>query len=358
MKKVMLHGATNMSNYGDYLFAEFFYRKLIDNGIEPIFYTDRKYGIGEYFSKYLNYKPTGSLSDAYKECDALVFISGGYFVGPSSHAYFDEFKLIARYFKPAFRFMKMNKPIYVLGVGAGPFDSRPYSKKAKKVLNYAAPITVRNIESKRFCEEYGVASSIEVTADTALVVRQYLDKYKTDVPKFEIEAGKKMLLFHIDSNATVKDKFRRIIAPAVKRFLETNTEYRLYLAADGVKDEKLYSDYRQIFADMNPTVLIYDDPWVLTRQIERADLIITTKLHMGIVGSTLGSSVVSFPFIPNKTRRFYNQINESERCVPINEIAEEKVLSMLERYKDKSICVPSDLVKLASRNLELLPSAK
>ena len=31
--RVMLHGAVNLSNYGDYIFAELFYKTLQNNGV-------------------------------------------------------------------------------------------------------------------------------------------------------------------------------------------------------------------------------------------------------------------------------------------------------------------------------------
>ena len=354
--KVMLHGATNMSNYGDYLFAEFFYRTLLNSGVVPVFYAHPKYGISNFFSSHLNYS-TGkkSCKQDFDECDALVYISGGYFVGSPSHSILDEIKRINRYFKPARYFIKNRKPIYILGVGAGPFDNMPYSKMAKKILDYATCVTVRNEESRECCMDYGINNNIEVTADTALIVNRFLELYKREIPRFEIPDGEKMFLFHIDSNPTVTEQLRKAVIPAVKEFLRKNKEYKLFLAADGIKSEALYKEYVRLFDEMQPETLTYRDPWVLTRQIQRADIIVTTKLHMGVVGSAVGKSVFSFPFVPNKTVRFYKQIHEEGRCVPLFEVTAEKVRSLLETYKDREIVVPEELRELAYRNLELLP---
>lgn len=354
--RVMLHGAVNLSNYGDYLFAELFYNTLRKKGIEAEFYTHPKYGISSFFAKHLGYEPlTKNFREMVQKCDAFVFFSGGYFVEPRKKGFLSEAHHIHRYLYPASLFVKAGKPIYVLGVGAGPFENASFSKKAREILNYATAITVRNEESLQYCKEFGINNDIQVTADTALVIKEFLDREKQDVPRFETENGKKMLLFHIDSNAEVTAKLKEIVVPATIRFLKAHPDYQLYLAADGIKRDSHYQEYETIFAGCDPITLKYDDPWKLTRQIERADLIITTKLHVGIVGSALGRSVISFPFVPNKTIRFYKQIGEADRCVPLKEITTEKAYQMLEVYQDRMITVPQELVNKAKLNLELLP---
>ena len=353
--KVMLHGATNMSNYGDYLFAELFYNALRERSIETEFYSHPKYGVSDYFCKYLGYTPYGKTNKKMiQECDALVYISGGYFTEPRTGGLLAELQRAKRYFEPAKYFMSAHKPIYILGVGAGPFSQKLYSRRAKEIIEYSSLVTVRDAESAEYCQEFGISKSIIVTSDTALVVREYLQK-KTNVPQFLVENGKKMLLFHIDSNAEVKTRIDSIIRPAVLQFIKNNPEYQLYLTADGKKNATLYNEYELMFKEVNPVVLIYDDPWVLTRQIEKADLIITTKLHMGIVGSSLGRSVVSFPFVPQKTKRFYKQIGEADRCVSLADINQDIVLQMLERYRNERIKISDELIDRARKNLTFLP---
>ena len=354
--KIMLHGATNMSNYGDYLFAEFFYHTLKEKGHDVEFYAHPRYGISDFFARYLGFTPDRqNYWERVQQCDCLVFISGGYFVEPRKPGLIAEVKHYNRYMKPAAFFLRHKKPIYVLGVGAGPFENKLFSMKARKVLNHAAVVTVREKKQKRYCEEFGIQNDVIVTSDTALLIGDYLQQIKSDTPKFEIDEGRKMLLLHLDSNSEVKEKIQQIIAPAIARFLNTNSEYSLYIAADGVKEKALYTEYEEMLSAYNPQKLVYDDPWVLTRQIERADLIVTTKLHMGIVGSALGSSVISFPFVPQKTKRFYKQIGETDRCISLKDINQDMVLEMLEKYKDKKIQLPEELITRARTNLELLP---
>ena len=354
--KIMLHGATNMSNYGDFLFAEFFYHKLKKDGHDVEFYAHPRYGISDYFARYLKVTPDRqNYWERVKQSDCLVFISGGYFVEPRKPGLIAEVKHYERYMKPATYFLRHNKPIYVLGVGAGPFSNKLFSLQARKVLNHATVVTVRDEESKRYCNAFGVQNDVIITSDTALLIGEFLKTIKSNTPRFELDEGRKMLLLHLDSNSEVKAKIQEVIVPAIRCFLDYNKDYSLYIAADGVKENALYAEYQKMLSDYQPKILVYDDPWVLTRQIERADLIVTTKLHMGIVGSALGSSVVSFPFVPQKTKRFYKQIGEPDRCSPLTDINQDMVLEMLEKYKDSRIQLPEELIAKARMNLELLP---
>ena len=354
--RVMLHGAINMSNYGDYLFAELFSYALKSNGIEVEFYTHPQYGISDYFAKFLNYTPDRKhIKRVMDSCDALVFISGGYFIEPLKKRFLGEHRHVQRYLKPALYFQKANKPIYILGVGAGPFTNAAFSRKAKKIIDYAKVVTVRNSESRDFCHSFGIMREIEVTADTALLVKEYVEQEKSDVNSFGDSKGKKILLFHIDSNSEVTQKMKSTIIPATIDFLSQHDEYQLYLIADYKAKQELYDEYRKMFDGFDPIVLKYDDPWILTKQIESSSIIITTKLHVGIVGSVFGSSVLSFPFVSNKTTRFYKQIGEADRCVPLINADRKMVYSMLEKYKDKKIAIPKELIERARINLTSLP---
>ncbi len=351
--KVMIHGAINYSNYGDYLFAEFFSYELIKRGIEVEYYTHPKYGISDFFAKNLGYSLDNKQNYAVmKSCDALVYISGGYFL--SQKNLLADLRHKRRYLTPGLYFMNHDKPVYILGIGAGPFSNGPFRKAAKRLLQYATALTVRNEESKQHIIGLGVCRDIPVTTDTALVIRDYVRNTKTGIPRFHLEPGKKMLLFHIDLNHNVKSKLEVVVVPAIKRFLDTHKEYELYLAADSIMPDSLYEEYAHMFAPYSTHILKYNDPWALTRQIERADMVVTTKLHMGIVGAAFACSVISFPW-HQKTPRFYKQIGEGDRCKLLSEVDEQCVMTQLERFEGKHISLPKELIEKAKLNLEMLP---
>jgi hypothetical protein len=81
-----------------------------------------------------------------------------------------------------------------------------------------------------------------------------------------------------------------------------------------------------------PAVVVpYRDPDQVLGVIKALDLVITTKLHVGIVACALGTSVLAFP-AHQKTRRFYEQIGAADRCLPLHQLAPGDALAQLERF--------------------------
>ena len=354
--KILLHGAINFSNFGDFLFAKIFYEHIKNRGQEVEFYSHSKYGISAFFCKHLGYQPSEkNYKTLMRRCDARVFIAGGYFAKCSKNDIFSRLKHIKRYFLPALYFIKKGKPIYILGVGAGPFGKGLYRKLALKVLNHAEVIHVRNEESKQYCLDLGVTTEIKVTADTALLLKEYMTS-DCEIPLLtQNTSAPKAFLLHVNGSSQIQERMLKNVVPAIKCFLENHSEYQLYLAADGLGMDRAYEKYADVLNIFHPIKIAYDDPMQLCQYISKMDIVVTPKLHVGIVASVLGRSVFSFPAVPQKTKRFYKQIGESDRCIPLEEVEQKMVLNMLEEKKDTHITVPQDLIDLAHENLKAIP---
>ena len=73
MKKIVIHGATSDSNFGDVLFGHLFYKKCLTlQDAQVDFLQNGKYGIGEFLRKELSYDRIISRSD-FLNADVLVF---------------------------------------------------------------------------------------------------------------------------------------------------------------------------------------------------------------------------------------------------------------------------------------------
>lgn len=355
---ILLHGATNMSNFGDYLFAELFYRRVLQNGDRAVFYSHPRYGISPFFVKHLNYPlENRHYLRQMKQCDALVFIPGGYFADTRRKQFIYRLRHLFRYMFPAVSFMLMRKPIYVLGVGAGPFSNSLFSRLALHTLNTAKTVCVRNEESRQYCLQHGITNQISVTADTALLTKAHMEAHGITISERSEFSERKALFVHIDSSPQVTQLLFSRIAPAVDAFLKLYPEYTLYLGADSEMDEAVYSLYEKQFSLHYPQLLRYDDPWKLCTDLSGMDIVITTKLHVGIVSCVFGCSVLSFPFVPSKTKRLYKQIKEEDRCIPLTEVTQEQVLQLMKDYKDRPVSVPEELLLQAQKNLDAIPSS-
>ena len=117
-----------------------------------------------------------------------------------------------------------------------------------------------------------------------------------------------------------------------------------------------YSDLQSFKAIKCSTVYNYQytSAWQLCSLLNRCDLIITAKLHVGIVGSSLGKSCISFPIHAYKTKRFYEQINEDGRCIMLDRANKEVVYQQLLTYYQRPILIPQNLRRLAAENLHII----
>lgn len=354
---ILIHGAINSSNFGDVLFAHIFYKVLnTDQNIVPLFLSEGRYGISDFNRKELNYSKNISFSDSLK-ADVLVYMSGGYF-GDDKKSLKASLRRYIRYFLLGIKFVKRKKPIIIVGIGGGPLYGKLCLNAAKRIMNHASFISVRDNLTKDYFICEGVKKQILVTADTALTIESF------SVPKldptisneiFNAIGEKKILLVHIPNTVDGDKSVLEKIIPAVNLFIEKNQDYGVIVCRDCQAYTNIeFSDCFRHIRTQYKYPYDYYSAFQLCALLNRVDLIVTPKLHVGIVGSTFGKSVISVPLHSSKTKRFFNQINESDRCIQMTEATVDRVYRMMEYFKDKSIEIPDAVKKDAEKNLDIL----
>ena len=158
--RVMLQGYLQGANFGDILFAHMFYDKCKSLGFDVDFYQYKDYGIGDFCRKELGYTRHNSYLRNYK-ADALILISGGC-LWDDRNRKGETRKRFYRYVLPARLYQMMGKPVYCLGVGGGPVDSRFLRYEIVKMLNNASVIQFRDEATCRVFEEYDVKNKINL----------------------------------------------------------------------------------------------------------------------------------------------------------------------------------------------------
>ena len=354
--KVLLHGATNTSNFGDVLFARLVYKKCLDAGFESAdFVRMPRYGVGEFVRRELSYTRRLSLAQMLKR-DMLILIPGGYF-GEDKGSFRSSAKRFLRYVFPALLFSVTGKPICILGVGGGPLSSPILRKFTVKLWNRALRITVRDEETAEYFKKYGVVREITVTSDASQVVTPAL------VPPFERErelrerfGKKKLILLHLAAKVERGDAFADNVVPALRRFLSEHPDYALAVSADIEYSKDTLLKMRSVQALGTDDFFLYEyhDCMQFCALLNTVSLIITPKLHAGIVGAALGKSVISFPLHREKTRRYYRQIGEDGRCTEIDKLTPELAYMKLNEYYDKPITLSSEIRSLAESNLTII----
>ena len=353
-KIVIIHGATNTSNFGDVLFASIFMQRLEENdNVIPFFLEMPQFGVGDFVRKELNY--TRSLTKEQKyNADVLVYMSGGYF-GDNSKSMMGTFRRWIRYVSYGTYMRRKKKDILICGVGGGPLYSSFLRKRVVQIMNSARFIAMRDEQSRDYFLKAGVNIPIEATADTALSIK------KSDLPILieanEIETifrNKKRLVIHLVMDKESDQLFFSKIVPAIKTFLREREDFGIIFITDSVCDYSNLLSYNALKSERITYSYKYRSAWQLCTLLNTADAVITMKLHVGIVSATLGKSVISFPMHQYKTKRFYSQIGESDRCAQLTDIYTQKAYEMIKRYIDIKIDVPDYIRNEAEKNLLIL----
>lgn len=364
MNNIILHGCTFGSNFGDCLFAKLFYdecervnpgyNKLYDN---KFIIKNSEFRLSEHYRNYINYHKKCRFIDIIK-CKGIVFFGGGYF-GETTNSHKEAIIRYYRYLKLGLFARLLKKPVAIIGVEAGPISVKFLKKSIKKLFNYADIVAVRNTDSAKFLKEIGVKNNVIITADPAININKDIkpDEDKTVQEIRQIFLDKKILLFHSITNTTYLKLVEFKVIPALNKFLMDNPEYGVVFTYDQVTSTEKIDELKSLAKKIENTKVYinsYKDPTKLINLIEISDLIITTKLHVGIIGSSLSKSVISIPFNSNKILRYYDYINESGRCTPIKETDENTIYNQLNKYNGVNINLSNDLIMKSKENYDLL----
>lgn len=351
--KALIVGATFNSNFGDLLFSHLFYDKCREVGFERVsFWQWPEHVLCDFCRKELDYHEKLSLWQALRY-DVLILQSGGMMGEPWFSRYTTKLRFL-RFVLPCLIFTLLRKPVYVLGSGGSPIYAGWLRRLMVFVLNHAEYIAVRNQETHDYYKQAGVKNTIHVTSDTAQVITAACLPELGIEPELEdFMRDHKLLLLQFSYSELSDEMAAEKLAPAINRFLNEHPEYRVILATDKVTDRSALENSKTKNALLSDRVKIYHycDSWQLAALINRMDVIITTTLHVGIVGSSLGKSVLSFSLFYDKAKRYYKQIGEECRCLSLREINAQEAYAQLQTYWDKPILLPAHLRELAASNL-------
>ncbi len=350
MKKILLHGAFFSSNYGDVLFSDIFKATLEQKS------TVLLGNIGQYVKERNGIKKHKSEFFSLLESDAVVFAPGGYFGEPDEKGlslFRWRLRMIRKHAYLGVLAKLLRKPYCIIGIGVGPIHFKIGKRIVKSIFDGAKLVTVRDDESYNYLKEMNVKNPrISVSVDSILCKGE---EFSSAVSCLEAIADIKdndgrILLLHITSGGENGLEVCR----AVREFISNRENFKLIICTDFEmkRENKYIESVKGVFANMEYTFLDYS-PELLTSAINSADLVVTSKLHVGVVAASFSRSVLSFP-VHSKTVRFYKQIGAPDRCIPMKEITKEQVLMMLDRYERVPVSVTKDLINRSKLNYSIL----
>lgn len=347
MKKIMLHGATDLgsSNYGDYIYGEMIYNYLSKKGYEVCFYNP-----SDFFRKFLP-KYTENRDFHKKEADMIVYIPGGYFGEGHNARFRDNLIQFLRFMPLGIWAANKKKPLAVIGVGAGPNHNKLMNFGIKKICNWAKIVTVRDNFSYKSLKKLCPNASIVECGD--LITTSKLPERRTQQIDHIVKTSqsKKIFLVHYNHEKIALLKF----AKCAKKFIENHPDFHVVVASDSIldMDDSLFQEFKEIYG-RECSHFKYNDPHEMTALIKKVDIVLTCKLHVGVVATTLGKSVIAAACHPEKTKRYYHQIDEDERCVNLYKISEEELCILLEKKGLKNIKIGAEIINKASLSWEYL----
>lgn len=272
-----------------------------------------------------------------------IFCGGGYFGEPNPVSWWWPKRNHLRHMMLASLLQKKKIPVHIMGVGAGPITNDNLRANIIKLFEYSDTTIVRDNETAEFLRNSGYSDKLDISTDAALSL------HGTDIVAdseqrianlfFGNTAGKKIIVLHLtEFGNESNDKVLNIIREKILNIPAYNDDVRIIAITDSsprkfglLPQQKSARKIVQNLSNDSGNVLLWEYnrmPWDLVALLNQASLVITNKLHVGIVATALRKFVISLPY-HQKTPRFYRQLGMEERCLPLHEYFDEKAFGAL-----------------------------
>ncbi|MBU7007224.1 polysaccharide pyruvyl transferase family protein [Phosphitispora fastidiosa] len=332
---ILLHGSYNGSNYGDILLAWLIKNIIEEEGVNCILNN-----ASSYFHRILGKSGEHPLRHNLKGVDGVIFGGGGYLT--TKKIGIRGYKLLLlTHLVPMLEAKRRNIPYAIVGVGSGPIHDPILQRISKYALNNAKLIILRNQESRDYLRKYNVTNGIKVTADLALAYTPNMIKIEDDIQAERLLAtlpkGLRVFL-HVNlynPHGGISDIERgcEILVKELIKYAHDDENIVFIIGSD--YESKQCNEINRTLHNMLPSkrsIVIQDyNPWTLSAIINRCDVIITTKLHVGIIATSFGKTVLSFSG-DQKIKRFYEQINAGERCIELKSLERGDAYKQLKNF--------------------------
>lgn len=305
-KSVAIHGAVYGRNFGDILIIETIIRSLVGAGIT-------EFSIPMGLKRFINYLNRNSKRiGTAKFPSVIIFGPGGYLGQPEYNVVRWNLRFMLYHGSIILMSYAMRIPIIIHGAGVGPATFYPVRMLIRLLFKRAVKIHVRDIESFNYVSEiYKNVDNKVLTfgGDVALALTSiYGIKPKTS------ESNKGVIGIHMPVGNRIL--FPDALADDIVRFVRENTDYQFRILHDG-PGHAVHGKLRAILSFENVAEVDFVSPEDLLSRINECEVIVSTKLHVGICGYALGKKIISIYTHP-KNVRFFQQIGRADNAVPIS----------------------------------------
>jgi polysaccharide pyruvyl transferase WcaK-like protein len=304
---IFLHGNTRTKNFGDELLVDVFKIWSTTKDEEAQYVQQEGVSIGRSILK-LAWKSVSK--SAANSRNKFVFVGGGYFTAPSPIRTAWIYRNVVLYALPVivFKILNPSGKVGIFGVGFGKLP-KLYKLALEWGLKGVDTVYARDQESMPYAKEISGSAQLGADAITLLSKDPALSEYS----KYNRKKDDKFydVLIHI-SNHSYKgvDIFNEVV-----KFINLDSQRKIVFITDtaGAKyneQDRILKKFQTEFpqADFLP----YQNVQQLCETIGKSSLVITTKLHVGIVAASYQIPTLCIPCHP-KIERFYKDISYCDR---------------------------------------------
>ncbi|WP_341931383.1 polysaccharide pyruvyl transferase family protein [Streptococcus pluranimalium] len=329
--KMYVHGSFMNDNFGDFLL----YDIVVD-------YLLKKHPNMEVFSKNVS-KTYDQLQVVNRKTDKeileianLAILAGGGYFGQPGRPVLDHYWNYNFLKNHAFFLKKLADkkiPYIIIGVGVGPI-SWPIGKKLTKyIFENAQHIVVRDKESRDYCKDVlKISKAIDILPD--LVMGCDIERYILDVPQTsEVNQDEKKIALHLTTKNRGNGEGIDCVLKDLIRYKNANKKDHFYLVCDqnSEKQRERANEIKNLLGNENVSIMEYIDPYHLCTLLSEMNIIITDKLHVGIVGTRLGKHVISVSSHV-KIGRFYNQMGRENFSIRLKDLKDGDIFNLLNQF--------------------------
>lgn len=327
-KVTFVHGSYFNKNYGDYLLIKIAVESIREGSVKLPFAS--KSVLTEFNG---NLRKT-VLSD-FLNAERCIFGGGGYFGEPPQGITKWSINFIRRHFIPFLIMRLFSIKVDIVGAGFGPISSPFLKPFVRFMLKHSNKVCFRDIESVEYARNILPGRKYELVTDLA----QDGDFLKRVAIESNLKLEQdKYIAIHVGS--VVSEDLERQIQEKIKKLKSYGFDVIFFSDSPGHNSalKKLDFTYGSLVESLNlnpeKCKFAYTNAEDVTNIIANSSGVITGKLHVGIVATTLGLPVLSTP-LHHKTIRYYKDIDNLECCIEEGKESPDSIIYKINNFEKK-----------------------
>lgn len=323
---VVLHASYFAPNFGDALLWNAGIDAVEDASVGAEIYS---VGVPDALKDYYKHKLLKGSWPKSKSADVFCFLGGGYFFQPNGGHIKWGLRNLLRHYR-AFEVANRSREVGIFGVGVGEIDFYPLRRLVQAQLRRAKHVYLRDQESIDAASRiYGREAGCELATDQAFgyVATRFESLVASAVQR-------PYLSLHLDLHGFDADRQNLILKKVEQACAGDSRPIQVLVDCSTRHTERDLEKVNAIFGRRIEKVSIYKgDLGAFLGAISESDLLVTTKLHVGICATALKVPVIAVPKHA-KAKRFYKQAGLERYCFDIARLGSEIVLSGVDSISD------------------------